>query len=86
MGDDNFLIVSYSIVELGLMERLYLNINRNMISYEAMVEAFKEFERLGMMYHVEIDAKRNLRKIEDKEEVRTVINSLQQVKSKKIDL
>ncbi len=85
MGDDCFEILAQSMAELGLLERLYLNINRNMISKETMVEAFKSFEKLSMLVYLELEAKKNLRKIEDKDEVRASLNALQ-VKGKKVDI
>jgi hypothetical protein len=85
MGDDCFEILSHSMADLGSLERLYLNINRNMISKETMVDAFKAFEKLSNLAYLDLEAKKNLRRIEDKDEVRATINSLP-VKGKKIDI
>lgn len=85
MGDDCFEILAHSVSELGPLERLYLNINRNMISKETMVEAFRSFEKLALLSYLELEAKKNLRRIEDKDEVRATLNALP-VKAKKIDI
>jgi hypothetical protein len=85
MGDECFEILAQSLAEIGLLERLYLNINRNMLSKETMVEALKSFEKLASLSYLELEAKKNLRKIEDKDEVRAALNALP-VKGKKIDI
>ena len=85
MGDDCFETLVKSVSELGKLERLYLNINRNMISKETMVEALKSFEKLAQLSNIELEAKKNLRRIEDKAEVREALNALP-AKAKKIDI
>lgn len=85
MGGDCLSIVSKSYAEYEYLERLELNLNRNELDQESICELIDQLESLGMINHVYIHAKKNIRKVADKETIRESLNKLM-IKKKKIDL
>lgn len=85
MGDECLDILTKSYSEYEYLERIELNLNRNDISPKALCEMIKKFDNLGMINHIYIQAKKNIKKIGEKDAVRDTLNKLL-VKKKKIDL
>lgn len=85
MGDNCLAIVSKSYSEYEYLERLELNLNRNDLTQDSICELIEQLESLGMINHVYIQAKKNIRKVADKETIRESLNKLM-IKKKKIDL
>lgn len=85
MGDECFEILMDAMSELELLERLYLNVNRNCITPESLATSIKGLEGLGMLQLAEFEIKRNIRRVEDKEIVRQVFNALP-IKIKKLEM
>ncbi len=85
MGDECFSILYNSFKEYEYLEKLNLNVSRNLLSAEVLAEAFAEIENLGMLNHLVVRATKNLRHVEQKEKVNSAANKLM-VKNKKIAL
>ena len=85
MGDDCLDIVTKGYAEYEYLEKMSLNLNRNDISSDGIIGVVEDFEGLGMLNHLVIEAKKNIRKVDEKDEVRTTLNKLM-VKHKKIYL
>jgi len=85
MGDECFDILFSAVADITMVRSLFLNINRNCITPEALAKRMADLDNLAHLTHLEIDAKRNLKRIEDREAVRQMFNGLR-VKSKKVDL
>lgn len=84
MGDELFESVMVPMYDLELLERLYLNFNRNCLSPEVLASCFKELESLKSLHYLEIEAKRNIKKVEERDMVRNAVASLP-FKQKKAD-
>jgi hypothetical protein len=85
MGDACLDILVRSFAEYEYLEKLSLNLNRNDLSAEAMVQLLNDIEGLGMLKNLQIHAKKNIRKVDQKDLVRTALNKLM-CKNKMIDL
>lgn len=85
MGDECFGIVVSSISDMSGLEKLHLNVTRNMISTDTFCMYVDQLQNLRALQNLEFEAKRNVRAIEEKQEIKAVFNSLL-IKSKKIDL
>lgn len=85
MGDECLEILSRSYTEYEYLEKLVLILNRNDLSPSALCDVVQKLDGLGMMNHVYIQAKKNIRKISEKDSVRETIAKLM-IKKKKIDL
>lgn len=85
MGDECLDILIRSFAEYEYLEKLNLNLNRNDLSSDALVQMVTDLEGLGMLNSLQIHSKKNIRKVDQKDLVRTALNKLM-VKSKNIDL
>lgn len=85
MGDLCFNAITESFKELTMLQRLRLNINRNELSSNSILQALKQIAKLPNLEHLEIHAKKNLRRVEQKEQIR-VANEELALKTKKIEL
>ena len=85
MGDACLDILVRSFAEYEYLEKLNLNLNRNDLSSEALAQLINDIEGLGMLNSLQIHAKKNIRKVDQKDMVRSALNKLM-VKNKNIDL
>lgn len=85
MGDECLDILVRSLAEYEYLEKLNLNLNRNDLSADALEQMVNDLEGLGMLKNLQIHAKKNIRKVDQKDQVRTGLNKLM-VKNKSIDL
>jgi hypothetical protein len=85
MGDECLDILVRSFSEYEYLEKLNLNLNRNDLSSDALVQMVTDIEGLGMLNNLQIHAKKNIRKVDQKDMVRSALNKLM-VKNKNIDL
>ena len=85
MGDDCLAILVKAFSEYEYLETLHLNLNRNDLSCEALSNALEQIEDLGMLNNLYIQGKKNIRKVDQKDNVRFSLNKLM-AKTKKIDL
>jgi hypothetical protein len=85
MGDDCLDTLVNAFVEYEYLEKLALNLNRNDLTSEGLSNALEKFEGLGMLNSVKIQAKKNIRKVDQKDNVRFTLNRLM-AKRKKIEL
>lgn len=85
MGDTCLDTLVRSFAEYEYLEKLSLNLNRNDLSAEALVQLLNDIEGLGMLKNLQIHAKKNIRKVDQKDLVRTALNKLM-CKNKMIDL
>ena len=85
MGDSCLDTLVRSFAEYEYLEKLSLNLNRNDLSAEALVQLLNDIEGLGMLKNLQIHAKKNIRKVDQKDLVRTALNKLM-CKNKMIDL
>lgn len=85
MGGECLKILGDSYKEYEYLEKLKLNLNRNDLGPDSICELIEGFEHLGMLNQVYIQAKKNMRRIDEKDMVRDSLNKLM-IKNKKIDL
>lgn len=85
MGDTCLDILVRSFAEYEYLEKLNLNLNRNDLTADALAQMITDIEGLGMLNSLQIHAKKNIRKVDQKDMVRNALNKLM-VKNKNIDL
>lgn len=85
MGGDCLKILTNSYQEYEYLEKLRMNLNRNDIGPDALCSLIQGLEHLGMLSQVYIQAKKNIRRIDEKDMVRDALLKLM-IKNKKIDL
>ena len=64
MGDACLDTLVRSFAEYEYLEKLSLNLNRNDLSAEALVQLLNDIEGLGMLKNLQIQAKKNIRKVD----------------------
>ena len=74
-----------SFIEYEYLENLTVNLNRNDLSAHGIKAMVENLGDLGMLRNLYITAKKNLRKVDQKEMVRQALNKLM-IKNKKIVL
>lgn len=85
MGDECFETLMNGVAGMENLQKLALNISRNVLSVEALANNLILLAGLESLDSLDIDAKKNLKKIDEKDTVRQVVQSIE-AKSKKIDL
>ena len=85
MGDECLDILVRSFAEYEYLEKLNLNLNRNDLTADALTQLVQDIEGLGMLNNLQIHAKKNIRKVDQKDMVRSALSKLM-VKNKNIDL
>lgn len=85
MGGECLKTVGEAYLEYEYLEKLRLNLNRNDLAHEDLVELIEGMEGLGMLNQIYIQAKKNIKRIDRKDAVRDSLNKLM-IKNKKIDL
>ena len=85
MGDFCLEKVVSSFIEYEYLENLTVNLNRNDLSAHGIKAMVENLGDLGMLRNLYITAKKNLRKVDQKEMVRQALNKLM-IKNKKIVL
>jgi hypothetical protein len=85
MGDECFETLMNGVAGMENLQKLALNISRNVLSVEALANNLILLAGLESLDSFDIDAKKNLKKIDEKDTVRQVVQSIE-AKSKKIDL
>lgn len=85
MGGDCLGALAQSYQEYEYLERIKLNLSRNDLGPDALTDLIQGMEHLGMLNQIYIQAKKNIRRIDEKDAVRAALNKLM-IKNKKIDL
>lgn len=85
MGDECFETLMNGLVSMEKLEKLILNVGRNQLSVEGLANNLILLAEVESLDSIEIDAKKNIKKVDEKETVRQVIQAIS-AKSKKVDL
>lgn len=85
MGDECFEILMAGVSNLSQLTRFYLNVSRNQLTVDGLMNNLILLSEMSGLEVLEVDAKKNLKKIEDMDCVKQVVNNTV-AKSKKIAL
>lgn len=85
MGGECLKTIGEAYQEYEYLEKLRLNLNRNDLGHEDIVELVEGMENLGMLNQAYIQAKKNVKRVDRKDAIRDSLNKLM-IKNKKIDL
>lgn len=85
MGDECFETLMNGLAYMQGLTKLHLNVTRNMLSVEGLANNLVLLADMGQLETLEIDAKKNLKKVDDKDTVRQITQAIN-AKNKKLDL
>ena len=85
MGDDCFAILMEGIGNMNQLIKLQLNIARNQLSVDGLMNNLIILAEMSSIETLEIDAKKNLKKVEDIESVKQILSATN-AKIKRINL
>ena len=85
MGDECFEILMNGIGNMSQLARLHLNVARNQLSVDGLMNNLILLAEMSNLENIEVDAKKNLKKVEDMDSVKQILNTTS-AKTKKIAL
>ena len=85
MGDECFEILMSGVGSLTQLSHLYLNIARNQLTVDGLMNNLALLTEISSLEVLEVDAKKNLKKIEDIDAVKQVLQATS-AKTKKVVL
>lgn len=85
MGDECFETLMAGVCSLAQLSRLHLNVARNLLTVDSLMNNLLPLAELTALEVLEVEAKKNLKKIEDIDAVKQVLNTTS-AKTKKVNL
>ena len=85
MGEECLEILTASLIELEALQKLSLNLSKNCLSPEVLCDCIEQLQNLANLHTIDLDVKRNIRRVEDRDQIRQVLMSLP-AKNKTIDI